>query len=237
MCRNFKISKLMAWLIATAVYLSAATNETTIKKTIVIEESIPTEFMQTSFTIEKTAKEPNEILKSFAISHKSIVELSKKEDITCKGGQNRVHPDYIASEKKQRIFNGYKGFVSYVCTFDKIQAYNTLLNTSLEDEQKLNLSPIQWIATEAKKKESEKILEEKLSKEALKVAEDYSLYLKAACSLKSLEVIANTPYSPYMMSYAKSERMNSAISLENFQPIQESILIQLSGVVEILCAK
>lgn len=219
------------------ISLSLNASEITIKKTITAEESIPTTLMQTSFTIEKSAKEPNDILKSFSISNKNIIELSKKEEITCKGGQNRIYPEYSLLEKNQRIFNGYKGSVSYECTFDKIQGYNVLLNTSLESGQRLNLSPIQWIVTDAKKKESEKIAEEKLSKEALRVVENYTLYLNAKCSLKSLEVISNIPHAPYMMTYAKSERMNSTASLENFQPTQENILIQVSGIVEISCVK
>lgn len=217
------------------VYSHAA--ETMIKKTIVIEESIPTALMQTAFTIEKAAKDPNEILKSFGMTNKSIIELTKSEDITCKGGQNRINLDYIVSEKNQRVFSGYRGSVSYVCTFDKIQAYNALLNASFDNGQKLNLSPIQWIATEAKKKEAQKAAEQRLVTEAQNTAVDYSSLLNAKCSLKSMEIASHIPHPQPVMTFAKAERLNNAAFVENFSPIQDNVILNLSGMVEVLCEK
>lgn len=193
--------------------------------------------MQTSFVIEKSAKDPNDILKSFAASNKNIIEFTKKEDVTCKGGQNRVNPEYVVQDKNQRVFNGYRGSVSYVCTFDKIQSYNALLNASFESGQRLNLSPVQWIATDLKKKEAEKLAEKKLVNEARDAVIEYSLSLDASCSLKSLEVISNSPHPQYMMAYAKSERVGSGASIENFQPTQDDIVLQLSGNIELSCIK
>jgi len=211
-------------------------NETMIKKTIMIEESIPATLMQTSFFIEKEGKDPSEVLKSFSATNKSILELTKKEDINCKGGQNRINPNYVYDgEKKGMVFNGYKGSVSYVCTFDKIESYNALLNASFDNGQRLRLSPIQWIITDEKKKEMERVSEQKLAKEALFTVQEYASLLDTKCSLKSLEIIPNSSRPLNMLAYAKSERLATSSNLENFQPTQDNVIVQLSGMIEILC--
>lgn len=227
------ISKLSLLLLAVAP-LCASVEGTLIKKNIVIEEGIAATLMRTTFLIEKEAKEPSGILKSFSASNKSILDLTEKEDIRCKGGQNRIFPNYIYhSDKKQNVFTGYKGAVSYDCTFDKIESYNALLNASFEDGQRLNLSPIQWIITEEKKKEVLKMSEKKLAKEALSAVNDYALILNKKCTLHTLEIASDSPRPLHMASYAKS--VSASAMLENFQPTQDNVVVQLTGMVEIQC--
>lgn len=233
MFKNVTLYRFLMLCAAAVVPLCATTNETSIKKSIVVQERIPATLMQTSFTVEKEEQTPNEILKSFSSTNKIIVGIGEKEEITCKGGQNRINPNYVVGEKNKSVFSGYRGAMSYICTFDKIQSYNVLLNTSLDGGQRLNLSPIQWVALESKKKESEKALEQKLTKEALTSVSEYSDILSSKCSLKSLEFISSVPYRQNMVSFAKAERL--VAPLENFQPTQDDIVMQLTGMVEILC--
>lgn len=235
MFSKIKIFRVLLSFLTMIIPLCASANETVIKKAIMVEESIPATLMQTSFFIEKEGKEPSVVLKSFATTNKSILELTKKEGMSCKGGQNRINPSYISNEKNQRSFNGYKGSVSYVCTFDKIESYNTLLNSSFENGQRLNLSPIQWIISDEKKKETERIVENKLVKEALATVSEYGTFLNTICSLKSLDVVSTTPRPLNMLMYAKNERMSTSSALENFQPTQDNVIVQLSGMIEILC--
>lgn len=229
-----KICKLpLLFLVVAPMF--ASVNGTLVKKNLIVEESIPTTLMQTSFFIEKEGRDPSIVLKSFAATNKSVLELTKKENIQCKGGQNRINADYSIGEKNQRIFNGYKGSISYICTFDKIENYNALLNASFDNGQRLNLSPIQWIITDDRKKEVERIVEQKLAKEALAAVAEYGLLFNTTCSLKSLEVVPNSPRPLNTIMYAKSERGYVASALENFQPMQDNVTVQLSGMIEILC--
>lgn len=207
------------------------TATTVVKKTIVAEKSLTPTQMQTSFTIENDGKEVAGILKSFASSNNSILELTKKETIRCVGGQNRIVPKYAQNlDKKLRVFDGYSGSLTYTCTFEDIQVFNTLLDTSFGHGQKLNLSPVVWVVSDESIKKAEKDLEKDLVNSALTSVKEYESLLKTRCELHSLEIFSGSSKKGMLFS-AKAER----VAHENFQPIVEDIPMNLSGNIEIFC--
>lgn len=233
MKRN-KPSILLGLLLASS--LCVAANATlVVKKKITAEKSLSTLLFQTSFTFEKEGKTPDEILKSLSVSNKNLTEFLKKEDIQCAGGQTRMTPKYSFSSDNKKVFDGYTGIVSYSCTFDKLQSYNTLLNASFDKSQKLYLSPINWKVPEGLQKEALKEVEKVLVKNALDTVKEYESYMLKTCALTSLEVsspnvVGNTPMASLA---AKHERATSF--QDNFLPIPENVIVQLVGTIEIQC--
>lgn len=207
-----------------------------IKKSITAEKSLSTLLFQTSFTFEKEGKSPDEILKSLSASNKSLTDLLKKEDIRCVGGQTRINPKYSVLSDNKRVFDGYNGIVSYTCTFDKLQSYNTLLEASFDKNQKLSLSPINWTIPEPIKKEALKEVEKTLTQDALNAAKEYESYTSKKCVLKSLEIASPNSYESAPMVASLSAKTERATSFrDSFLPIPENVIVQLRGMLEIEC--
>lgn len=197
---------------------------------------IPNE-MVTSFGFTKEDKNVNTILKSFEALNTQIKAFSKDNaDIKCEGGSNNIYPQYQYSNNKS-IFVGYQGSVNFSCRFKEVKTYNALMNISFLTNEKISLSPIQWVVADSETEKHKALQKLTLASKAMDVANSYSKHLQKTCKLQNIDFTnhvarPNYDYQPRMMAMAMD---NAAIASQNYEPIKKEMQLQTDAVIRFTC--
>jgi len=183
-------------------------NAFTISKTETFKIKTPAKIMQTNFSLNIKNKNNDLIIKIF----NEVIKEVKKSKI-CKGGKFSINP-YYEWIKDKRIFKGYKGNISFNCTFTDTQKYANLIE-KIKNKKGIIFSQdeINFITTPHKKE-----LENKAYKYAINYIKYLSKTFQTKCKIKSINF--NNYYRPILYG-----NMTKSLSIE--APIQKNVTSKL----------
>ena len=184
-----------------------------ITKTVTLEESMVSDYYKIHIGVSKEAKKKGDI----EISFEKAIDYAKDAKV-CKGGRYNIYPKYKYTNNK-RVFNGYRGNISFNCTFKDEQIIEEFL-TDLNKINDIRVSQGQISPTLSDKQIEQ--LEQKLEKKVYVYANEYNDFLSDVtdnkCKTSKIEFLSYNNVMPMarmasvdMVMSAKSENITKPI--------------------------
>jgi predicted secreted protein len=214
--------------------LASAETKVTLNESVSI--TVEPDTMRTTLAFEERSRDDQALRKHFNTLVKTVKSYNDKGgSLECRGGSYRIAPHYSWKNNRQQ-FLGYRGSVSFTCSFRDIGEFNALsaeLDTRLAalPGVKRNQGKVQWFVSDERTLENRERLESMLVRRIERKREHLSEIMQQRCATTAIAFSSRGPAYPV-------ERMMAAeaaapVPIE--APIQSDTTLKLSGAVEYRC--
>jgi predicted secreted protein len=213
--------------------LASAETKVTLNESVSI--TVEPDTMRTTLSFEERSRDDQAIRHHFNTLVKTVKHYNKDEGLECRGGGYRISPQYSWKNNRQQ-FLGYRGSVSFTCSFREIGEFNAL-SADLDNRLtalpgvKRNQGTVQWIVSDELALQNREQLESMLVRRIERKREHLSEIMQLRCATTSIAFSSRAPAYPV-------ERMmvaEAAAPVPIEAPIQSDTTQKLSGAVEYRC--
>jgi predicted secreted protein len=214
--------------------LASAATKVTLNESVSI--TVEPDTMRTTLSFEERSRDDQAVRKHFNTLVKTVKQYNDKGgSLECRGGGYRISPQYSWKNSRQQ-FLGYRGNVSFTCSFREIGEFNAL-SADLDNRLtalpgvKRNQGQVQWFVSDERNLQNRERLESMLVRRIERKREHLSEIMQLRCATTAIAFSSRAPAYPVeRMMVAKA-----AASVPVETPIQGDTTLTLRGAVEYRC--
>ena len=213
--------------------LASAETKVTLNESVSV--TVEPDTLRTVLSFEERSQEEQTIRHHFNALVKTVKSHNEEGELECRGGSYRIAPQY-SWEKNRQKFLGYRGSVSFSCSFRDIGRFNALsaaLDTQLGafPGVKRNQGSVEWFVSDELALQNRERLERMLVRRIERKREHLSEIMRQRCETTAISFSSRAPAYPVERMMAAE----AAASVPIETPIQGDTTLTLGGAVEYLC--